>query len=186
MAILIEIDGFGKWLKAKREEQGLSMRALAEKADNVCSASYIAQLETNYYVGKNGNPMQPSEEIVEKLAIALDEFVNEARKAANYPLIDEKAEENIRFELLKVLHKHNRLSMKSRKFANRQFKDTINFLLEIEGIKVKDIHLEDVADLEGFEDLTKPPEKPEMLSDEQISRLGIKPIKVGKIKKEAR
>ncbi len=186
MAILIEIDGFGKWLKAKREEQGLSMRALAEKADNVCSASYIAQLETNYYVGKNGNPMQPSEEIVEKLAIALDEFVNEARKAANYPFIDETAEEKIRFELLKVLHKYNRLSVKSRKFANRQFKETVDFLLETEGIKVEDIHLEDVEDIKSFEDLTKLPEKPEMLSDEEISRLGIKPIRVGKIKKEAR
>jgi len=103
MELLTEIDGFGKWLKVKREAQGLSMRALAEKAGNVCSASYIAQLETNYYIGKRGNPMQPSEEIVEKLAIALDEFVNEARKAANYPFIDETAEENIRFELLKVL-----------------------------------------------------------------------------------
>ena len=186
MELLTKIDGFGKWLKAKREAQGLSMRALAEKADNVCSASYIAQLETNYYISKRGNPMQPSEEIVEKLAIALDEFVNEARKAANYPFIDETAEENIRFELLKILHKYNRLSVKSRKFANRQFKGTIDYLLEIEGIKVKDIRLEDVEDIEGFEDLTKPLERPEMLSDEEISRLGIKPIKVGKIKKETR
>jgi len=183
MTLLIEIDGFGKWLKAKREAQGLSMRALAEKADNVCSASYIAQLETNYYIGKKGNPMQPSEEIVEKLAIALGEFVNEARKAANYPFINETAEENIRFELLKVLHKYNRLSVKSRKLANRQFKEIIDFLLEIEGIRVKDIPLEDIKNIEGFKDLIKPPE---MLSDEEISRLGIKPIKVGKIKKEAR
>ena len=186
MELLTEIDGFGKWLKVKREAQGLSMRALAEKAGNVCSASYIAQLETNYYIGKRGNPMQPSEKIVEKLAIALDEFVNEARKAANYPFIDETAEENIRFELLKVLHKYNRLSAKSRKFANRQFKENIDFLLEVEGIKVEDIHLEDVEHIESFEELTKPPEKPEMLSDVEISRLGIKPLRVGKIKKEAR
>jgi len=186
MALLIKIDGFGKWLKAKREAQILSMRALAEKAGNVCSPSYIAQLETNYYVGKRGNPMQPSEEIVEKLAIALGESVNEARKAANYPFIDETAEENIRFELLNVLHKYNRLSVKSRQFANRQFKETIDLLLEVEDIKVEDIRLEDVEDIEGFEDLTKPLERPEMLSDEEISRLGIKPIKVGKIKKETR
>ncbi len=186
MALLIEIDGFGKWLKAKREARGLSMRALVEKADNVCSPSYIAQLETNYYIGKRGNPMQPSEEIVKKLAIALGEFVNEARKAANYPFIDETAEENVRFELLNVLHKYNRLSVKSRKFANRQFKETIDFLLQIEGIKVEDIQIEDVERVEGFEDLTKPLEKPKMLSDEETSRLGIKPIKVGKIKKEAR
>ncbi len=186
MALSIEIDNFGKWLKVKREAQGLSMRALAEKADNVCSPSYIAQLETNYYIGKRGNPMQPSEEIVEKLAIALGEFVNEARKAANYPFVDETSEESIRFELLYVLHKYNRLSVKSRKFANRQLKATIDFLLEIESIKVEDIHLEDIEDIEGFEDLTKPLDKPEMLSDEEISRLGIKPIRVGKIKKEAR
>jgi len=186
MALLIEIDGFGKWLKAKREAQGLSMRALAEKADNVCSASYIAQLETNYYIGKRGNPMQPSEEIVEKLAIALGEFVNDARKAANYPFIDERAEDNLRFELLNVLHKYNRLSVKARKFANRQLKEAIDFLLEIEGIKVEDIHLEDIEDIEGFENLAKLPDKPEVLSNEEISRLGIKPIRVGKIKKEAR
>jgi len=186
MGLIIEIDGFGKWLKAKREAQGLSMRALAEKADNVCSPSYIAQLETNYYVGKRGNPMQPSEEIVEKLAIALGESVNEARKAANYPFIDETAEENIRFELLNVLHKYNRLSVKSRQFANRQLKETIYFLLQIEGIEVEDIPIEDVEKVKGFENLTKLPEKPEMLSDEEIYRLGIKPIKVGKIKKETR
>jgi len=186
MTLLIEINGFGKWLKAKREAKGLSMRALSEKADNVCSPSYIAQLETNYYVGKKGNPMQPSEEIVEKLAIALDESVNEARKAANYPFIDETAEENTRFELLNLLHKYNRLSVKARQFANRQLKETTDFLLQIEGIKVEDIPIKDVEKLEGFEDLTKTLKKPEMLSDEEIKRLGIKPIKVGKIKKEAR
>jgi len=59
-------------------------------------------------------------------------------------------------------------------------------LLEVEGIKVEDIHLEDVEHIESFEELTKPPEKPEMLSDVEISRLGIKPLRVGKIKKEAR
>ena len=178
MALLIEINGFGKWLKDKRETQGLTMRALSEKADSVCSPSYIAQLETNYYVGKKGIPMQPSEEIVEKLAIALGESVNEARRAANYPFIDEAAEESIKFELVNILHKYNRLSVKSKEFANRQFKETIDFLLQIEGIKVEDVPIEDV------EDLAKLPGKPEMLSDEEISRLGIKPIKVGNIKKE--
>jgi transcriptional regulator with XRE-family HTH domain len=185
MSLLIEINGFGKWLKAKREAQGLSMRMLAEKAGNVCSPSYIAQLETNYYVGKRGNPMQPSEEIVEKLAIALGESVTEARKAANYPSINETAEENISSELLKVLHKYNRLSVKSKKFINRQFEETIDFLLQIEGIKVEGILIEDVEKTEGFQDLMKSRDKPKMLSDEEINRLGIKPLKVGKIKKEA-
>ena len=185
MSLLIEINGFGKWLKTKREAQGLSMRTLAEKANNVCSPSYIAQLETNYYIGKRGNPMQPSEEIVEKLAIALGESVSDARKAANYPFIDETAEENIRFELLKVLHKYNLLSLKSRQFINRQFKEITDFLLQIEGIEVKDISTEDVEQIQGFEDLKKSPGNPGMLSDEEINRLGIKPIKVGKIKKEA-
>jgi len=185
MTLLIKINNFGKWLKAKREAQGLSMRALAEKADNVCSPSYIAQLETNYYVGKRGNPMQPSEEIVEKLAIALGGSVNEAREAANYPYIDETAEENIRYELLNALHKYNLLSVKSRKLANRQLKETINFLLQIEDIEVEDISIKDVKKIVGFEDLFKFPGKPEMLSDLEINRLGIKPIRVGKIKKEA-
>ncbi len=185
MSLLIEINGFGKWLKTKREAQGLSMRTLAEKANNVCSPSYIAQLETNYYIGKRGNPMQPSEEIVEKLAIALGESVNDARKAANYPFTDETAEENIRFELLKVLHKYNLLSLKSRQFINRQFKETTDFLLQIEGIEVKDISTEDVEQIQSFEELKKSPGNPGMLSDEEINRLGIKPIKVGKIKKEA-
>lgn len=185
MVLLVEINGFGKWLKAKREAQGLTMRALAEKADNVCSPSYIAQLEINYYVGRKGTPMQPSEEIVEKLAIALGESINEARQAADYPFVDEAAEENIRVELSNILHKYNHLSVKSRQFANRQFKETIDFLLQIEGIEVEDIPVEDVEKAEDIEDLTKLPGKPEMLSDEEINRLGIKPIKVGKIKKEA-
>ena len=185
MTLLIKIDGFGKWLKAKREAQGLSMRALAEKADNVCSPSYIAQLETNYYVGKKGNPMQPSEEIVEKLAIALSESVNDARQAANYPPIDEAAEESIRYELLNILHKYNRLSVKSRKLANRQIKETIDFLLQVEDIRVEDIPIKDAERVEGFGDSLESPGKPEMLSDEEIDRLGIKPIRVGKIKKEA-
>jgi transcriptional regulator with XRE-family HTH domain len=185
MTLLIKIDGFGKWLKAKREIQGLSMRALAEKADNVCSPSYIAQLETNYYIGKRGKPMQPSEEIVEKLALALGESVNEARKAANYPPIDEIAEENIRYELMNALHKYNRLSVKSRKLANRQFRETVNFLLQIEDIQVEDISIKDVERVRGSEDFLESPGKPEMLPDDEINRLGIKPIRVGKIKKEA-
>jgi transcriptional regulator with XRE-family HTH domain len=185
MTLLIKIDGFGKWLKAKREAQGLSMRALAEKADNVCSPSYIAQLETNYYVGKRGNPMQPSEEIVEKLAIALSESVNDARQAANYPPIDEAAEESIRYELLNVLHRYNRLSVKSRKLANRQIKETIDFLLQVEEIQVEDIPIKDAQRVEDLGDSIESPSKPEMLSDQEIDRLGIKPIRVGKIKKEA-
>lgn len=185
MSLLIEINGFGKWLKTKREAQGLSMRTLAEKANSVCSPSYIAQLETNYYIGKRGNPMQPSEEIVEKLAIALGESVNDARQAANYPFIDETAEEDIRFELSKVLHTYNRLSVRSKQFLNRQLKETVDFLLQIEGVRAESISIKEVGKTESFEDITKSPGKPEMLSDEEINRLGIKPIKVGKIKKEA-
>jgi transcriptional regulator with XRE-family HTH domain len=185
MTLLIEINGFGKWLKARREAKELSIRELAEKADNVCSPTYIAQLESNYYVGIKGSPIQPSEEIVEKLAVALGESVNEARMAANYPFVEENTEENIRFELLNVLHKYSRLSIKSREFANRQFKETVDFLLQIEGIAPEDIQPEDFAKAENLENLTQPPGKPEMLSDEEINRLGIKPIKVGKIKKEA-
>lgn len=185
MTLLIEINGFGKWLKAKREMKGLSMRALAEKAENVCSPSYIAQLETNYYVGRKGAPMQPNEEIVEKLAIALGESVNEARKAANYPYLDETAEEDIKSDLLNALHKYSLLSVKSRQFANRHLKETIDFLLEIEGVEIEEVQFENAGDIKGVENLTRLPDKPGVLSEEEISRLGIKPIKVSKIKKEA-
>lgn len=190
MTLLVEINGFGKWLKDKREAKGLSMRALTEKAENVCSPSYIAQLETNYYVGKKGTPMQPSEEIVQKLAMALGESVNEARKAANYPYLTGASNEDAEFGLSNILHDYNRLSVKSRRFANRHFRETITFLLELEGVEVEDIEIE-AARLEKVEytgdsaDLANLPEKPEMLPDKEIKRLGIKPMKVGKIKKEA-
>lgn len=129
--------------------------------------------------------MQPSEEIVEKLAVALGESVTEAREAANYPSTAETAEENIRFELSEILPKYDRLSDKSRQFINRQFKETIDFLLQIECMEMESISIEGVKKPEGFGELTKSPNKPEMLSDEEIIRLGIKPIKVGDIKKEA-
>lgn len=180
MSLLVEINSFGKWLKTKREANGLSMRTLTERAGNVCSPSYIAQLETNYYVGKKGSPMQPSEEIVEKLAIALGASVNEARKAANYPFRDEA------LEISNLLPKYNRLSSISRQFVNQQFKETIDFLLSIEGIEAEDAVTEAVVQTKDFEDLISLRDKPAMLSDEEINRLGIKPIKVGKIKKEAR
>jgi transcriptional regulator with XRE-family HTH domain len=75
---------FGKWLKVKREAKDWSVRKLADKAGNICSASYISQLENNSYVGKKGKPMQPDEIIVDALASALGESVNEARLLAGY------------------------------------------------------------------------------------------------------
>jgi hypothetical protein len=75
--------------------------------------------------------------------------------------------------------------VKSRKLANRQLKEIIDFLLQIEDIQVEDIPIKDVEQIKHLEDLLKPNSQPEMLSDKEINRLGMKPIKVGKIKKEA-
>jgi hypothetical protein len=75
--------------------------------------------------------------------------------------------------------------LKSRQLANRLLNETIDFLLQVEGIKFDDTPIKDIEKIAAFEDLRKPSKKPEMLTDDEIERLGIKPLKVGKIKKEA-
>lgn len=75
---------FGDWLRIRRKATGLSQEALAKAADNVCTGSYISNLERNADVGKNGQPNRPSEEVVEKLAQALRVPLNEARDMAGY------------------------------------------------------------------------------------------------------
>lgn len=75
--------GFGAWLRSAREERGLSLRQLAERAHNVCTFGYIAQLERET-LGKKGQTYQPDLEIVDALAVALEKPMDEARLAAGY------------------------------------------------------------------------------------------------------
>lgn len=186
MAFTVQINPFGEWLKTQRELQGLSMQELAEKAENICSASYIAQIETDYYFGEKGNPMQPDEIIVEKLAVALNQSVNEARKIAGYAALSEQSKDEINSELQIVLHKYNHLSAKSQQFAIRHFNGIIKFLLEMENIKVDDLKSVDFEQAQKDSDnLAGRVEKPEILPDEELKRRGIKPIKAAEVKKKA-
>ncbi len=75
---------FGNWLKAQRTARGLTQEGLAQAAENVCTGAYISNLERNADIGKDGMPNRPSEEIVEKLALALSIPVNVARLNAGY------------------------------------------------------------------------------------------------------
>lgn len=86
----IIINPFGQWIKAKREAKEWSVRRLANEAkkanggEDVCSPSFISQLENNSYTGKKGKPMQADEDIVDGLAKALGESINEARIVAGH------------------------------------------------------------------------------------------------------
>jgi transcriptional regulator with XRE-family HTH domain len=75
--------GFGQWLKAARQQRGYTLRELANRAHNVCTFGYIAQLERET-AGKKGQEYQPDVEIVDALATALDRPIAEARLAAGY------------------------------------------------------------------------------------------------------
>ena len=186
MAFTVQINPFGEWLKTKRELQGLSMQELAQKAENICSSSYIAQIETDYYFGEKSNPMQPEEIVVEKLAIALNQSVNEARKAAGYLPLSEQSEDEINNELQIALDKYNHLSAKSRQFAIRHFNGIIKFLLEMENVEIDDSESDDLEPAQkNLGDLAGRMEKPEILTDEEAKRRGIKPIKAGEIIKKA-
>jgi transcriptional regulator with XRE-family HTH domain len=185
MAFTVQINPFGEWLKTKREEQGLSIQALAEKAGNICSASYLAQIETDYYFGEKSNPMKPEEATVEKLATALNQSIDEARKAAGYLPFEPSSEEEIKGELLDALHKYKQLSVKSREFAIRHFAEMIEFLLEFENTRVDKFQSEtyEMTDEDSSSSIVQM-EKPEILPEKEIKRRGIKPIKVGEIKKK--
>jgi transcriptional regulator with XRE-family HTH domain len=182
MAFTVQINPFGEWLKTKREARGLSIQALAEKAGNVCSASYLAQIETDYYFGEKGSPMKPEEAVVEKLAKALDEPLDEARKAAGYLPSETLFEEDLNGELQNVLHKYKQLSIRSREFANRHFTEMLEFLLEFENTPAESY--EPAAAEENFNASNDQTEKPEILPEKEIKRRGIKPIKIGELKKK--
>jgi transcriptional regulator with XRE-family HTH domain len=73
---------FGEWLKAKRAELRFSGGDLERRSG--VSRQYISNLERGTVQEKSRNPIQPSVEIVEKLAKALDADIDEARLAAGY------------------------------------------------------------------------------------------------------
>lgn len=75
---------FGKWLKEKREaiRPKLSITALAEKAD--VSKQYISLLEKADKHFLTNKHVQPALDKVERLAIALEVDLNEAREMAGY------------------------------------------------------------------------------------------------------
>jgi transcriptional regulator with XRE-family HTH domain len=186
MAFTVQINPFGEWLKTKREQQGLSLQALAEKAGNVCSASYLARIETDYYFGEKNNPMKPEEATVEKLAAALNQSIDEARKAAGYLPFEASVEEEINGELQNALRKYKQLSLKSREFAARHFTEMIEFLLEFESTPTDSYETAEAtaAAEENFDASNVQTEKPEILPEKEIKRRGIKPIKVGELKKK--
>ncbi len=123
---------YGEWLREKREALGWSQRTLSEQAREICSPSYIGQLETGYYKGKKGKLMQPDEDIVIGLARALGASVNEALGKAGYPVPDEDEGSLIARDFENTLHQYKRLSKPARRLVNRHFSETINFLLEAE------------------------------------------------------
>lgn len=89
MSIIVDVGDydaarFAKWLKTTRENYRpkLSITDLAEKAD--VSKQYISLLEKGADHHLTNKPVQPALDKVERLAIALDADINEARRAAGY------------------------------------------------------------------------------------------------------
>ncbi|WP_067925463.1 helix-turn-helix domain-containing protein [Alicyclobacillus shizuokensis] len=72
----LDVKEFGKWLKALREEQGLTLTQLADKVGY--SNPYLSQIET----GKKKNP--PSPELLAKLAEHLGVRYSDMLRMAGY------------------------------------------------------------------------------------------------------
>ena len=75
---------FSKWLKDYRRESGLTLIQLRDAIGNLCTDAYLSRLENDRFAGKKGKPAQPSLEIVDALAKALNRPTDEARLAAGY------------------------------------------------------------------------------------------------------
>lgn len=82
--LMEETRTFGDWLKAKRKLHYLTQEGLAAAAGGICTGAYISTLEKEVRTKKTGRPVRPDERIVEALAVALGESVDEARAAAGY------------------------------------------------------------------------------------------------------
>lgn len=73
---------FGKWLLEKRKEQRLTQTGLGVRAG--ISTSYVSTLEREQPHGITNAAPQPTVEVVESIAKALNADIDEARLAAGY------------------------------------------------------------------------------------------------------
>lgn len=73
---------YGKYLKKWRKARGLTQKELAEKME--FSSQRISEVERSAPHSTSGGFVRPSEEFVEKAAIALDRPVEEGRALAGY------------------------------------------------------------------------------------------------------
>lgn len=86
------MSGFGKWLHDKRKAAGLTQGQLAQKAG--ISTSYVSTLERSERHHLTDAPPQPTTEVVDSIAKALNVAMDDARLAAGYaasgnsPLLD--------------------------------------------------------------------------------------------------
>lgn len=74
---------FGEWLREKITEKGISNAELARRVE--VTPTYIGNLVRDYSPNKTKpGTSRPSEGVVERIAIALGENVDDALKAAGY------------------------------------------------------------------------------------------------------
>lgn len=126
------VNPFGIWIKEKRNNRSWSTRILAERAGEICSHSYISQLENDKATGKKGQFMKPSIEIVETLAITLNESVNEALVLAGYPAKIDPSEQ-IANDFSYALENYKKLSPLSQAWFRKHVSDVVLHLIELEG-----------------------------------------------------
>lgn len=74
--------GFAGWLKTARKKAGYTQQGLADASG--LSKSYISQLEGGKDHPLTGKPVEPSREVVEKIADGLNCDIDEALGAAGY------------------------------------------------------------------------------------------------------
>ncbi len=80
--IVVMAENFGQWLIAKRKDAGFTQGQLAKKAG--ISTSYVSTLERQQPHSITDAIPQPAIDVVESLAKALGENIDEARLAAGY------------------------------------------------------------------------------------------------------
>lgn len=116
--IVVKTMSFGKWLSAKRREAGLTQGQLARKAG--ISTSYVSTLERQQPHSITDAPPQPAIDVVESLAKALNENLDDARLAAGYA--PKNAADN--YEILEGVF----VSFDERKFSKAEQKRLLSLL----------------------------------------------------------
>lgn len=112
---------FGEWLRKNIEDRGLSNREVARRAD--VSATYIGNLVRDFSQNTRSGKVKPSEDVVERIAFALDADLNEARTAAGY---SSNGPDSGLFDGIRSLSPENQ------RLARRQIKAIIDALAEEE------------------------------------------------------